>query len=268
LPLSPESCFQVADGKPAQRAVVSCSFDGAFLAAVWPVARRYAVYRRGASAWEEVCLGAGRSLAWHHNSHRFAVVADDESAAAAISAVAAAAAAAAASTGKKKGGKEAVKEAAAAAAALSRLPARVEVGRVGSGPDSLLGGSGRVGSGRIQTAFCCVFCSNTVKTSLDHGRYPPAQPSCVSIFCVPSRIRLKGAVTHPTVHDRVCTLLVPDQGRDGERPLGLRRPRRSPGCERGRGSPLERGLGPLAGRYLGQGGQGRVSGEWVEFKGE
>jgi len=75
------SKFQLAagDGRPRQRAVITASHDGTYVAVAWPSARQYSVYRQGAASWDEVCHGSGSSVAWHSSEPCFAVL--EESAA-------------------------------------------------------------------------------------------------------------------------------------------------------------------------------------------
>ncbi len=44
---------QVASDTSGNRALVAASHDGGYVAVSWPAARQYAVYRQGASAWQE-----------------------------------------------------------------------------------------------------------------------------------------------------------------------------------------------------------------------
>ncbi|KAG2438819.1 hypothetical protein HXX76_005360 [Chlamydomonas incerta] len=57
--------LQVASDAPSGRALLTASSDGGYVAVAWPAARSYAVYRQGASAWQEVARGSGTSVAWH-----------------------------------------------------------------------------------------------------------------------------------------------------------------------------------------------------------
>lgn len=51
--LPPPAAAQVASDGPSGRALLSASSDGGYVAVAWPAARTYAVYRQGASAWQE-----------------------------------------------------------------------------------------------------------------------------------------------------------------------------------------------------------------------
>eukprot|EP00798_Chlamydomonas_sp_ICE-L_P023772 gene23772-9331_t len=118
----------IASGMPASRAMITCSYDGTYVAVVWPIDRKYAVYQRLASGWKEFCKGATScSIAWHSSEQRFALFAE------------VAAAPAPTPTGKapKKGSKAALEAEAAAvvaavAAAEAAASAKVQVPKRGS----------------------------------------------------------------------------------------------------------------------------------------
>ncbi|KAG1678760.1 hypothetical protein FOA52_012800 [Chlamydomonas sp. UWO 241] len=69
----------IAKDRPSHGTLITASFDGSYVAVVWPAARQYAVYAPGASGaapWDEISTGFGSSVAWHAAKNMFAVVED------------------------------------------------------------------------------------------------------------------------------------------------------------------------------------------------
>ncbi|GAX81639.1 hypothetical protein CEUSTIGMA_g9067.t1 [Chlamydomonas eustigma] len=182
------SLVKVTEGKPSQRAVITASFDGSYVAVVWPVARQYSLFRSaGPGLWEELAGGPGKSVAWHSSLHRFAVLHDDDSAvAAAAAADAAAAKKVKGSTGPGKSNKSGRPEIVdRSLSSASNVPGRVEIKEVSSRSVMLIHSGLKLSATDRPTAlFCGPLLSVVFKQRLQDSDLQPGEegPSAMQMF--------------------------------------------------------------------------------------